>query len=813
MVHVYKLIILLLISSGLHAQVVQERNARGADRIIILKDGFRVPIRDTATAPALLNYSGDSSRGGVVYDSTLQKLCFWTGARWVCLDDAAGPGGSSQWRDTTNGIYYNAGNVGINTVNPAYSLHVAVGQTKDTTIQKFARAFGTTRLYFGYTGSAIRVRRSSDNAEQDIGFLSSGMLDTVSLKTFVGAGQGHVTTWYDQMGGTSFTQTTAARQPVIVQGGNVQYIGSTPAIRYNVLAMHLNNASMNFSAGQRRDITVKYKIDTLSNFQGVISANGINYRQAVTATAQVFFDGTQRTYTPTFTFTDPVTLRIDSNNATINNSSVSANFAVPNITTGFAIGGWGALETMKGSMTEVSVGPFNFDTTITIITGNAYINDTTITGQAIVRDIASVGDTTANKPIVAGSDGLVKRFDYWPGGGGGGGGLTIDSVAIRRIGIHYVGWNSGFGGAGNNGGTTTTPAVASNIFVGLNSGSQVTSGGYSVALGSQALQNLTTGSYNVAIGFNALQDHTTGLRNVAIGEGAASNNTTGSSNVALGYNALLNNLTGSFNMAIGVSALRDYLGSNNLAVGNSALFNTTGANNIGIGDGAGGGNTTGQRNVFIGEANGITVNTTGSDNVKIGYRTGRDGSTTGSGNTLIGVSAGNSGGTAGAANNTYIGFSTGVNSGESFSTFIGAGAGSNGNAAKHTGTYNIGIGFDAMAQNSATARTGSSNTIIGDRINLPSVTASNQVVFGSNNVNWFTRFTGGGWLFNNTGAAVTTQTTSAALEINGTTGAVLLPRLTTAQRDALTATNGMILYNTTTDKIQAYAGGAWVDLH
>jgi hypothetical protein len=90
----FRILLLLLISSTTFSQVVQERNARGADRIIILKDGFRVPIRDTATAPALLNYSGDSSRGGVVYDSTLQKLCFWTGARWVCLDDAAGPGGS-----------------------------------------------------------------------------------------------------------------------------------------------------------------------------------------------------------------------------------------------------------------------------------------------------------------------------------------------------------------------------------------------------------------------------------------------------------------------------------------------------------------------------------------------------------------------------------------------------------------------------------------------------------------------------------------------------------------------------------------------
>lgn len=55
--------------------------------------------------------------------------------------------------------------------------------------------------------------------------------------------------------------------------------------------------------------------------------------------------------------------------------------------------------------------------------------------------------------------------------------------------------------------------------------------------------------------------------------------------------------------------------------------------------------------------------------------------------------------------------------------------------------------------------------------------------------------------------------TSAILDIQGTTGALILPRMTTTQRNALTATNGMLVYNTSTDKVQARAGGSWVDLH
>lgn len=54
---------------------------------------------------------------------------------------------------------------------------------------------------------------------------------------------------------------------------------------------------------------------------------------------------------------------------------------------------------------------------------------------------------------------------------------------------------------------------------------------------------------------------------------------------------------------------------------------------------------------------------------------------------------------------------------------------------------------------------------------------------------------------------------SVALGVESTTGAFLSPRMTTTQRDALTATDGMVLYNTSTNKLQVRAAGAWVDLH
>jgi hypothetical protein len=84
-----------------------------------------------------------------------------------------------------------------------------------------AAAYSLRKLDNNYTGWAIRVRRSSDNAETNIGFVNN-VLDTATLLSFVGAGDGFVTTWYDQSGnGRNATQTTAGRQPNIVNAGVV----------------------------------------------------------------------------------------------------------------------------------------------------------------------------------------------------------------------------------------------------------------------------------------------------------------------------------------------------------------------------------------------------------------------------------------------------------------------------------------------------------------------------------------------------------------------------------------------------------------
>jgi len=85
------------------------------------------------------------------------------------------------------------------------------------------------KLDKNYTGSCIKVRRSSDNAELNIGFVD-GVLDIATLLTFVGSGDAFVTIIYDQVGSNKMTQTTANLQGQIVSNGEVILKGGKPCI-------------------------------------------------------------------------------------------------------------------------------------------------------------------------------------------------------------------------------------------------------------------------------------------------------------------------------------------------------------------------------------------------------------------------------------------------------------------------------------------------------------------------------------------------------------------------------------------------------
>ena len=110
-------------------------------------------------------------------------------------------------------------------VIPSYLLDTYSGATA---------AYSLRKLRTAYTGNAIRVRRSSDNTAQDIGFKADGTLDTSAMLSFVGSGNGFVSIWYDQSGnGYNATQNASASQPQIIDSGSVLMINSRPSMKWN----------------------------------------------------------------------------------------------------------------------------------------------------------------------------------------------------------------------------------------------------------------------------------------------------------------------------------------------------------------------------------------------------------------------------------------------------------------------------------------------------------------------------------------------------------------------------------------------------
>ena len=96
-------------------------------------------------------------------------------------------------------------------------------------------------------------------------------------------------------------------------------------------------------------------------------------------------------------------------------------------------------------------------------------------------------------------------------------------------------------------------------------------------------------------------------------------------------------------------------------------------------------------------------------------------------------------------------------------------------------------------------------------IDISAVTDDRVIVIGSF-AGWNVRGDGRQtvkWL----GIGATVQTNaSVALEIGNATQAILLNSVTTTQRDALTAVNGMLVYNSTLNKFQGYESGSWQSL-
>jgi len=159
-----------------------------------------------------------------------------------------------------------------------------------------AGAYAVRRLSGSYAGACLRVRRSNDNTEQDIGFDAGGNLDEAQLTAFVGANSGFVTTWYDQSGnGRNITQTTSGNQPRIVNSGTVDKEGGRPTLIFD----GSNDSFLGSTAVDPLFITVVNTINTTAAFKTILGADATDVSPTVRV-GSFYFQYSTPTRSPAF---------------------------------------------------------------------------------------------------------------------------------------------------------------------------------------------------------------------------------------------------------------------------------------------------------------------------------------------------------------------------------------------------------------------------------------------------------------------------------------------------------------------------------
>jgi len=141
-----------------------------------------------------------------------------------------------------------------------------------TTTQPIMIGYSLRKLIGSYSGNAVRVRRSSDNTESNIGFTATGDFDEAALRTFAGSGNAFVSIWYDQSGnGKNMIQTNTGYQPQILFSGSLKYINSRPTIDF------YGNKGVNYKTTTKMAtamVVIKSEYTNWPNYHAILDGGG-----------------------------------------------------------------------------------------------------------------------------------------------------------------------------------------------------------------------------------------------------------------------------------------------------------------------------------------------------------------------------------------------------------------------------------------------------------------------------------------------------------------------------------------------------------
>ncbi|ARV58079.1 hypothetical protein BZZ01_05010 [Nostocales cyanobacterium HT-58-2] len=132
--------------------------------------------------------------------------------------------------------------------------------------------FSLRKLKTDYAGAAARIRRSSGNSEQNIGFDSSGNFDITALTTFLNGSDGFLVTKFDNTASNNSTQTTLGMQPKIATSGIIEQWNNRATIRFDGVDDWLSHPNLSINGFSL--FAVLFITSSLPNaYKGVFSSN------------------------------------------------------------------------------------------------------------------------------------------------------------------------------------------------------------------------------------------------------------------------------------------------------------------------------------------------------------------------------------------------------------------------------------------------------------------------------------------------------------------------------------------------------------
>jgi hypothetical protein len=391
---------------------------------------------------------------------------------------------------------------------------------------------------------------------------------------------------------------------------------------------------------------------------------------------------------------------------------------------------------------------------------------------------------------------------------------------------------------GKVGGSGTTNYVSKFTASGTIGNSQIfdngTSVGVNTASPSASYKLDVTGAFRSTLDAN--------INGLTVGKGGGSV----SENTVLGVNALASNTAAGAQTAVGyLAGNANTVSNHNTFIGTRSGVVTTGQNNTFLGSRSGFSNTGGVDNTFLGTFAGYDV-TIGLRNTLVGYNTGA-GITTGNYNTIIGVVT--SGLSSSISNHTiladgqgnmrlvsfndgnvYIGGSTTLPTNAGYKLDVNGTARVQGTELRldngTTGTINLysntpSIQFASSDPTNYRIYRSGTTMYWNSAGNIRLQIGGNEAyqVDAANGHIWRSVISGGAALARlttggNLMVGTTTDVSSAILQLSSTTKGFLPPRMTNAQMVAISSpATGLVVYDTTNNKLNVYDGTNWVAVH